>query len=61
MAHLSPFSLLNVDFNRLLVCFAPQVFVCDDLRPPDVADVAQAFVQKCLELVSVCLGCAPGF
>ena len=55
MAYPSPFSLLDADFNQLLACFAPQVFVCDDLRPPDVEDVAQAFVHKCLELVSVCL------
>ena len=41
MAYLSPFSLLDVDFNQLLACFAPQVFVRDDLRPPYVEDVAR--------------------
>ena len=48
VAYPPPFSHLDDDFNRLLACFVPQVFVCDDLKPPvDVEDVAEAFVHEC--------------
>ena len=48
MANPAPLPLLNVLAGRVLVGSLPQVCIGDLLRPSDVKDAAQTFVDECL-------------
>ena len=61
MTNPSPFSFLDLGLNWDLLGPIPQLFVGDNFWPPDVEDVPETSVGKCLELVGVGLGYPPGF
>ena len=61
MANPSLFSFLDFRLVLGLSGLVPQLFVGDEFRPPDVEDVSETSVDKCLAFVGVGLCYPPGF
>ena len=56
----SPFSFLDLELDWGLPGLVPQLLIWDDFRSPDVEDVSETSVDKCLEFEGVGLCYPPG-